>query len=475
MWSGTGKYSAILRDLGTMTPLKSNQVQAVSIQHRLNVGNKEFEQNLQTILDALMEISALDLSLTNNSKILDTSGKELADTAENIESAMATTSESTSEVVVAHEDLTITIGRVSSSSEEILKGITDSATQLHEIVEVSGKTIVNSMEMKEDMEKLLQVIANMSEVIAAINGISAQTNLLALNASIEAARAGEAGRGFAIVAEEIGKLADETKNLTSNMDQFVDNIQHASQQSSKSIDVTVEFLNKINENLQVVQKSNENNKESINNITDAVTTTAAASQEIYSSILQVEEQVEKIHGDSSGLMQQVSNLQSVSNSLRESISPIRDIEEKLDQTAKGMGKMSEDVFYMMSNQTFIETINSAISSHRKWVDKLSNMVNQGVIVPLQTDSTKCGFGHFYYSMNPKNQEIKEIWTEIEPKHKELHALGQETIKAIWNENSGKAKECLEKAQNISTILIGDFKRILEIAGKLDQRGERIFK
>lgn len=297
-------------------------------------------------------------------------------------------------------------------------------------MEVSGKTIDNSMEMKADMEKLLEIISHMNEVIAAINGISAQTNLLALNASIEAARAVEAGKGFAVVAEEIRNLADETKAL---------------------LLIWMDFC-------QVF-----------------ITTTVSASQEIYSSVVQLEEQAVKVEEETVVLNEQANTMKQVSNSLEEIIKPVSVIESQMDETAKRMGRMSEDVFYMLDNQMFVNAVQGAITAHQNWVSTLEKIVTEGVIVPLQTDASKCGFGHSYYAMKPKNTQIKSVWDGIEAKHNELHGIGKSAIQAVWDEDEIKAQEELERAQQLSKEVIGEFQKILEIVEELERKKEQVFR
>lgn len=78
-------------------------------------------------------------------------------------------------------------------------------------------------EIKEDVNQLIVTMGQMQEIIKLVTGIAEQTNLLSLNASIEAARAGEAGRGFAIVATEVRKLSDETKEAVFNVADLIKN------------------------------------------------------------------------------------------------------------------------------------------------------------------------------------------------------------------------------------------------------------
>lgn len=470
------KYTKSLRNLSEMGPVGDTGAgEVIKIQNRLEQGRVDFVKVIEKVMDALIKMSALDLTLGNSSKDMIRISNSLFEVAKFIQEAAMTTSESVNEVTKAQESLTDTITNIAENSKDILEGMEVSESQLQEVMEESNKTKDNSIHMKSDMDNLVEVIANMNHVITSINGISAQTNLLALNASIEAARAGEAGKGFAVVAEEIRELADETKGLTSNMDGFLKEVQEASSQSAKSISTTVESLIKIDEKLKNVMQINDNNKNGMGGISDAITESASTSEEISSSVNEIEIQMRKLDEDSRHLNDEAETMHQVSLTIENVIKPIADIECSLDESARQMGEMSSDVFYMMDNSVLLKTIQGAITAHQNWVNSLQNIVNTGVITPLQTDARKCGFGHFYYAMKPGNKRIADIWTKLEEKHKTLHSLGKETLKLMWDEKTGTAKDKVKKATELSKDLISEFEQIIKIIKELDQNKIRAFE
>jgi len=319
------------------------------------------------------------------------------------------------------------------------------------------------------------VIEQMQAVIGSINAISGQTNLLALNASIEAARAGEAGKGFAVVADEIRQLADETRALTSNMSEFVTNIRNASQQSAESVETTVTALHQINENLTVIVDGNIENRKRLQGINESLTNIAATSEEISSSMNEVENQAMQLDEKVSEVTRDVGILREVSASVGDVVKPMITIEECLKDTNRELGKMALDAFYMPSNKVFIESVGSAIDAHRGWLLKLEHMIDTGKPEPLQTNDHRCAFGHFYYAVQPKNPEILAVWKEIRDQHKEFHANGDKAIAALKNGNADTAREYLKRSEDISKKLLKDFEELVRIAEKLEKEQIRIFE
>lgn len=434
-----------------------------SIYKRLTKGREQFEIVMDKDISAVMQISSLDLILKKQTEDLVTISDEVANATEIIQQSADESSNVAGQVNMQHEDLTRTIVQAAEDTSEVHKKIEAGQNELSVIKKLSETTIDDSKEMKKDMDALLDVINHMNEVITGINSISSQTNLLALNASIEAARAGEAGRGFAVVAEEIRQLAEETQKLTANMGQFVEKIKDASQKSANSVTTTIEALNTVTEKIGNVWALNDENQKNVSKVNDSISSLAAVSEEISSSMVEMENQAVNIKDQCVNLNDSTKHLNKVSKKMKDAIMPIGEIEKLLDEAGKQLGDMTDDAFFRMEYKEFVKYMDKAINAHTLWLENLRKMVEKRSIVPIQFDATKCGFGHFYYSMTPKTPEIREVWITVADKHKKFHEYGKLVKEAILKEDFDTAQRKYQEAEEASKELLGKFEKMKNIA------------
>ncbi len=431
---------------------------------RLTAGRAQFEDVMSNIFDTLMNISSLDLSLSRYAELLQQVSDSISAATELILQASGKAACVSSTVSSQHEDLTNTIIEVSEASGSVYQKIEEGQQELTSTRDLSDDTIRASKEMQQDMNQLSDIISQMNNVIAGINSISSQTNLLALNASIEAARAGDAGKGFAVVAEEIRQLADETQNLTASMGHFVTDIHTASEKSVKSVDTTIDSLQTVTQKISHVWELNEDNRKKLEKITNNISSLAGLSEEISSSIIELESRAADIEGQCGVLHEDTVRLQEHGRDINNIVAPLESIETKLDDSAKIMGIMTKDAFYELENKNFAEYIDKAITAHKNWLGNLERIVKEKTILPLQINDRKCGFGHFYYAMNPTTPEILMIWKELGEKHKKFHSYGKQALEALFDEDYTKAERVYQEAVQHSATLRQDLDAVKKALG-----------
>jgi methyl-accepting chemotaxis protein len=189
-----GKLTSMVKDIKSAAhDVASGSEHLSASSDDLNKGSQELSSQVEQIVTAMTEVSQTIMDMAKNASLAADASKKVTETAE--------------------------IGKqsVDTSAKDMVK--------IAQIIKETAATI----------EYLGKSSAKIGEIVEVINGIAEQTNLLALNAAIEAARAGEQGRGFAVVADEVRKLAERTGQATKDITEKISGIQTAATEAVEAV------------------------------------------------------------------------------------------------------------------------------------------------------------------------------------------------------------------------------------------------
>lgn len=260
-------------------------------------GMKEMQQTLRKMIEEIVR----------GAEQLASSSSQLLVASEEVAVRSGQQSEAASSMAAAVEEMTVSIDQVAENAREahsisVQSGelstqgttvIQSAATEMHKI----SKAVESSSEIIEDLGRQSDQITS---IVNTIREIADQTNLLALNAAIEAARAGEQGRGFAVVADEVRKLAERTSLSTAEIAGMVERIQNGTRNAVTSMQTGVrqastgvELATRAGTSITEIRDGAVRVTEVVNSISDSIREQGTVSSEIARNIEQIAQMSEE--------------------------------------------------------------------------------------------------------------------------------------------------------------------------------------
>ncbi len=269
-------------------------------------------------------------TIQSNATALNEASTTLTTSTDSVLSASEQQSDAASSMASAVEELTVSVQQISQNADEartqsIQAGeLSDrGGATIQSVVEDNANIVNAANDSARSVEQLGELSTEIRGIVSVIREVADQTNLLALNAAIEAARAGEQGRGFAVVADEVRKLAERTSKSTEEITSIVERISSGTANAVERMQTQVKLVTKCAEMSKVAGDSvNEIRGGSrkvvdvINDISSALRDQSAASNDIARNVEQIAQMSEHNHATVQKTAESARNLKHMAEELK---------------------------------------------------------------------------------------------------------------------------------------------------------------
>ncbi len=446
----------------------------ITLNDKLKSGKISVSDLIKGIIAIATQLSNFDLRLSFYGNKLKEMTEHLNRLASSVYSTFEETTASVSAITTSSSEMTNSIQQISSEANVLNNNTAKNSITITSIKKEGSEMMAYSETMHNDMIRLAESIATISESIEGVYDIADRTNLLALNASIEAARAGDAGRGFAVVASEIRKLSDSTKGILDTINVQLQKVSSASEKTVESVKKTTGSTKTVNDAVEVIADILTLNTASIQQITDKLNTIASFTEEMNASLEDVSSAMTVVGGDAENVNKMSSELEKIGKDIDETVGLMKDVEGKVETLSHNGGALAKNKYYSLSNDDFLQTVQAAVSAHVGWLKNLKLMVDNMEIKPIQTNDHKCGFGHFYFSIEISSEKVMPLWQEAGKLHHEFHKYGDIVLSLIKQNNRVESAHKYKETENLSVKIQKIFTEMMLVVNNMELNHEKVF-